>query len=121
AASRLEDEGFAVEAAIGCGAALRVVLVNLMPDRISTEMQFARLLAASRHRVALSFSLPHGLVPREAEAAHLARFYRPWSAVEAEGADALIVTGAPVERHPFAEVRYWPGMARILDWARLRR
>lgn len=118
AASRLHDEGFAVEHAVDGGAALRVVLVNLMPDRIATETQFARLLAASRHRVALSLSLPDGMVPREAEAAHHAAFYRPWAAIEAEGADAVIVTGAPVERHPFEEVRYWAGVGRVLDWSR---
>lgn len=121
AASQLRDEGLAVDHGPGDGAVLRVALVNLMPDRLATETQFARLLAASRHHVALSLSLPDGFVPREADGPHVAAFYRRWPLIETAGIDALILTGAPVERHPFEAVRYWPGVRRILDWTRARR
>jgi homoserine O-succinyltransferase len=115
AAAVLRAEGAAVDHAVGQGRALRVALVNLMPDRPATETQFARLLAASRHRVSLALAVPAGLVPREGEAEHVARHYRPWPEVAAAGVDAVIVTGALVERLPFAEVRYWPGVANLLD------
>ncbi len=120
AAAVLRAEGAAVDHAVGQGRALRVALVNLMPDRPATETQFARLLAASRHRVSLALAVPAGLVPREGEAEHVARHYRPWPEVAAAGVDAVIVTGAPVERLPFAEVRYWPGVADLLDGVRAR-
>lgn len=120
AAAALRAEGAAVDHALDGGRALRVVLVNLMPDRQTTETQFARLLAASRHRVAMRLALPDGMPARDSDRDHVRRHYRPWSEVASDGIDAVIVTGAPVERLPFGDVRYWPDLVRILDWVRAR-
>jgi len=46
----------------------------------------------------------------------MSAFYRPWSEVSHEKFDGFIITGAPVERMPFEEVRYWPELQRIFDW-----
>ncbi|MGH6881769.1 homoserine O-succinyltransferase [Hypericibacter sp.] len=100
------------------GRALRVGLVNLMPDKPVTETQFARLLGAGQRDVELVLVLPATHRPRNTPAGHLADFYRPWQAVAAQGLDGLIVTGAPVELLPFAAVDYWPELCPILDWAR---
>ncbi len=96
---------------------LRVCLVNLMPGKAATELQIARLLAATPIPVELVLSLPDGYLPKSTPADHLA-FYIPWPVVRDSGIDALIATGAPVEELPFEEVTYWRGLCDILDWAR---
>lgn len=118
AATALREEGIVVDHAIGAGRALRVALVNLMPDRSTTETQFARVLGASRHRVELMLTLPPDMPVRRGDSAHCARHYRPWHEIERSAPDAVIVTGAPLERLPFHEVRYWDGLCHVLDWAR---
>ena len=104
----------------GGGRPLRVGLLNLMPDKLATECQFARLLGRGPRDVELVLMHPATHRPRNTPADHLADFYRPWHAVARDGLDGLIVTGAPVELMPFAEVDYWPELCRILDWARRR-
>jgi len=96
---------------------LRVCLVNLMPNKPATEVQIARLLAATPVPVELSLCLPDGYSPKSTAPEHLLH-YRPWSVLRHEGIDALIVTGAPIEELAFEQVTYWPGLCAILDWAR---
>ena len=95
---------------------LRVGLLNLMPNKISTETQFARLIGASPLQVELTLVRLTDHVARNTPAGHLASFYRPWSDVRGERFDGFIVTGAPVERLPFESVTYWDELRRILDW-----
>lgn len=96
---------------------LEVLLVNLMPDKQRAEAQFARVLAAARWPVRLTLTVPVCHVWRHTDAAHLGRFYLPWPAARRFSYDGLIVTGAPVETLPFAQVDYWPEMRDMLDWA----
>jgi len=122
AAQTLAEEGLQVLTRRAPGiatstATLRVALVNLMPDKVATETQFARLLGDTPFRVDLSFFVPEGYQTRSTPAAHLRAFYTPWSTVRRQRFDALIVTGAPVERLPFAEVRYWDALRRVFDWS----
>jgi homoserine O-succinyltransferase/O-acetyltransferase len=95
---------------------LRIGLLNLMPDKISTETQLARLLGATPLQIELTLVRITDHVARNTPADHLATFYRPWSNVSAERFDGFIITGAPVERLPFEEVRYWLELRSILDW-----
>jgi len=95
---------------------LTVALVNLMPDKPTTETQFARLLATGNRPVRLVLTLPDGYVPQSADPDHIRRFYRPWSAIDRQRLDGVIITGAPVEQLPFQAVRYWPGLTAIFDW-----
>lgn len=95
---------------------LRIGLLNLMPNKISTETQLARLLGATPLQVELSLVRIGGHVPRHTSADHMASFYRPWDAVSAERFDGFIVTGAPVERMPFEQVSYWEELCRVFDW-----
>lgn len=104
--------------ATGSPGLLRVALVNLMPDKISTERQFARQLGATEHEVALTLVRPGSYRPRTTSTAHLERFYATWRDVEATRFDAVIITGAPVEMRDFEDVDYWPELVDILDWAR---
>lgn len=95
---------------------LRIGLLNLMPKKISTETQFARLLGATPLQVELTLVRISDHAARHTSAEHLASFYRPWSQVRSDRFDGFILTGAPVERLPFEEVRYWPELRMILDW-----
>ncbi len=117
----LEAEGVIVmgesEAARQDIRPLRIALLNLMPDKITTETQIARVLGASPLQIELELLRISDHVSRNTAAGHLAEFYRPWSDVVAEKFDGLIVTGAPVETLAFEAVTYWPELTRIFDWS----
>jgi homoserine O-succinyltransferase len=95
---------------------LRVGLLNLMPDKPRTEIQFARLLGATPLQVELSLVQLASHTSRSTPAEHLAAFYRTWAEVANERFDGFIITGAPVETLPFEQVGYWDELRRILDW-----
>src|SRR5262245_8052695 len=98
---------------------LRVCLVNLMPNKIATETQIARLLGATPVPVEVTLCVPDGYRPRTG-AEHVAAFYQPWSRVRDGHFDGVIVTGAPVEILPFEQVDYWSDLCAIFDWTRER-
>jgi len=95
---------------------MRIALLNLMPNKIRTETQFARLLGASPLQVELTLVKITNHVPRNTPTDHIISFYRDWEDVRAEKFDGFIVTGAPVETMPFEEVSYWDELRRIFDW-----
>lgn len=120
AGETLRREGIAVlERADSGRKPLRVALVNLMPDRPTTETQFARLLGHSAQAVELTLVIPDTHDPKTTPHNHIAAFYRRWSEIAGRRFDGLVVTGAPVEHLPFEEVHYWPELCRIFDWAEL--
>jgi homoserine O-succinyltransferase len=95
---------------------LRLGLLNLMPDKIRTETQFARLLGATPLQVELTLVKPTEHVSKHTPADHMEAFYRPWADVRTEKFDGFLVTGAPVEQFAFEEVSYWDELCDILDW-----
>lgn len=99
---------------------LRIALLNLMPKKIQTENQFARLIGATPLQINLSLIRMSDHESKNTAADHLESFYRPFAEVEASGDrfDGLIVTGAPVEHLPFEEVTYWDELRRVFDWSR---
>ena len=99
---------------------LRIALLNLMPKKIQTENQFARLIGATPLQINLSLIRMSDHESKNTAADHMESFYRPFSEVEASGDrfDGLIVTGAPVEHLPFEEVTYWDELRRVFDWTR---
>ena len=96
---------------------LRLLLLNLMPKKQETEIQFVRLLCNSPLQIELILMTTASYTPRHTEPRYLRRFYRRLDDVRDEFFDALIVTGAPVERLPFEEVAYWPELTEILAWS----
>jgi homoserine O-succinyltransferase len=98
---------------------LQIGLVNLMPDKPTTETQLARLLGAAPQASRLSLFWPQGENSRRTPAEHL-EFYEPLEAARDAALDGLIITGAPVEQKPFREVRYWPTLAVLYDHVRAR-
>ncbi len=97
---------------------LRIGLLNLMPKKIQTETQFARLIGATPLQIELSLIRMTEHRPKNTAAEHMEAFYRPFAAVEASGEkfDGLIITGAPIEHLPFEEVTYWEELTRVMDW-----
>ncbi|MDP3959182.1 MAG: homoserine O-succinyltransferase, partial [Pseudorhodobacter sp.] len=80
---------------------LRIALLNLMPKKIQTETQFARLIGATPIQIDLSLIRMSEHQTRNTAAEHMASFYRPFSAVRGEKFDGLIITGAPIEHLAF--------------------
>lgn len=97
---------------------LRIGLLNLMPNKIQTETQIARLLGASPLQVELSLIRITDHVSRNTPREHLSAFYRSWSDAKPNCFDGLIITGAPLETIPFEAVSYWSELCTIFDWAR---
>lgn len=96
---------------------LRVALLNLMPTKIATETQMARLLGNTPLQVELELLYTRSHRARNIAEEHLLSFYRTFDDVADERFDGLIVTGAPVEQLPFEQVEYWDELCRILDWS----
>ena len=97
---------------------LRLLLLNLMPKKKDTEIQFARLFGNSPLQIDMLLMTTASYTPRNTEPAHLRRFYRELDNVRDEYFDALIVTGAPVETLPFDSVQYWSELQEILEWSK---
>jgi homoserine O-succinyltransferase len=95
---------------------LRIGLLNLMPNKIRTETQFARLIGATPLQVELVLIKITHHTPKNTPADHMIAFYRDWEAIRNEKFDGLIVTGAPVELLEFEDVTYWDELRRIYDW-----
>jgi homoserine O-succinyltransferase len=97
---------------------LRIGLLNLMPKKIQTENQFARLIGATPLQIELSLIRMSEHQTRNTAADHMKEFYRPFADVEASGEkfDGLVITGAPIEHLPFEDVTYWDELTRLFDW-----
>jgi homoserine O-succinyltransferase len=95
---------------------LRIGLLNLMPNKIKTETQFARLIGATPLQVELTLVKITSHTPKNTPAEHMIAFYRDWEDVRFEKFDGFIVTGAPVELLEFEDVTYWDELRRIYDW-----
>ena len=97
---------------------LRIVILNLMPFKATTETDFIRLLSNSPLLLDISFMKLKSHVSRHTSAEHIDRFYHTLEELSKEKIDGLIVTGAPVEDIPFEEVDYWKELQEIFNWAR---
>jgi len=97
---------------------LRIGLLNLMPKKIQTENQFARLIGATPLQIEFSLIRMSEHATRNTAAEHMEAFYRPFCEVADTGEkfDGLVITGAPVEHLPFDEVTYWDELTRVFDW-----
>jgi homoserine O-succinyltransferase len=96
--------------------ALRIGLLNLMPNKIKTETQFARLIGATPLQVELSLIKITNHKSKNTPHDHMITFYRDWEKVRKEKFDGLIITGAPIELLEFEAVTYWDELQKIYDW-----
>ncbi len=95
---------------------LRIALLNLMPKKIDTENQFARLIGATPLQIELSLVRMSEHQTKNTAAEHMAEFYRPFQEIKDQKFDGLIITGAPIEHLPFKEVSYWEELQEVMDW-----
>ncbi|MFG6560999.1 homoserine O-succinyltransferase [Sulfitobacter sp. 1A15299] len=95
---------------------LRIALLNLMPKKIQTENQFARLIGATPLQIELSLIRMSDHQARNTAAEHMESFYRPFEEMKAEKFDGLIITGAPIEHLDFNEVTYWDELREVMEW-----
>ncbi|MDW6026091.1 homoserine O-succinyltransferase [Mesorhizobium sp. BAC0120] len=95
---------------------LQIGLLNLMPNKIRTETQFARLIGATPLQVELTLVRIGNHKAKNTPEDHLISFYQTWEEVAGRRFDGFIVTGAPIELLPFEEVTYWDELTRIFDW-----
>ena len=95
---------------------LQIGLLNLMPNKIKTELQMARLVGASPLQAEFSLIRIGGHKAKNTSEDHLLSFYETWEEVKHRKFDGFIITGAPVETLDYEQVTYWDEMQRIFDW-----
>ena len=116
----LKDEGVMV---MGEGRAakqdirpLQIGLLNLMPKKISTENQFARLIANTPLQIELTLIRMSEHETKNTAAEHMAEFYQSFQDVKHRKFDGLIITGAPIEHLDFNKVTYWDELREVFEW-----
>ncbi len=97
---------------------LRIVILNLMPLKITTETDLIRLLSNTPLQMDISFMKLKSHTPKNTPIEHMMMFYKDFETLRQEKFDGMIITGAPVEQMPFEEVAYWEEISQIFDWAR---
>ena len=96
---------------------LRIALLNLMPQKVKTETQIARVLASSPLQIEMTLIAPTDYVPKNTSREHMIDFYKPFDDIRDQKYDGLIVTGAPIEKMSFEDVDYWEELEQIFDWS----
>lgn len=96
---------------------LKLVIVNLMPTKITTETQLLRLLSNSPLQVEIDFLQMNSHNSKNTSREHLEAFYKTFDQIENSRYDGMIITGAPVENMNFEDVDYWDELVKIMDWS----
>lgn len=96
---------------------LKIVIVNLMPTKITTETQLLRLLSNSPLQVEIDFLQMDSHMSKNTPHEHLSAFYKTFEEIKNAKYDGMIITGAPVENLEFEEVDYWEELVKIMDWS----
>jgi len=97
---------------------LKIVILNLMPIKITTETDLIRLLSNSPLQIEIDFLHMESHTSKNTPIEHLITFYKTFDEISLSNYDGMIITGAPVEQLEFEEVNYWPELTRIFDWAK---
>ena len=96
---------------------LKIVILNLMPLKISTETDLLRLLSNTPLQVEIDFLKIKDHEHKNTSAEHMEAFYTTFDKISKNKYDGMIITGAPVEQLPFEAVTYWEEMKEIMDWS----
>lgn len=97
---------------------LQILILNLMPKKIETETQLARLLGNSPLQVEPTLIHTRSHQSKNVTEEHLLAFYKTFDDVKEQNFDGMIITGAPVEQMPFEEVEYWAELCQIMEWSK---
>ena len=96
---------------------LKIVVLNLMPMKVTTETDLIRLLSNTPLQMEISFMKLKSHTPKNTPIEHMMMFYRDFEVMKNEKYDGMIITGAPVETLDFEDVSYWDEITIIFDWA----
>ena len=97
---------------------LKIVILNLMPIKITTETDLIRLLSNSPLQIEVSFMKLKSHTSKNTPIEHMKAFYRDFECMRNEKFDGMIITGAPVEHLEFEDVNYWDEIQDIFNWTR---
>lgn len=97
---------------------LKILLLNLMPTKIETETQLSRLLGNTPLQVELTLMHTSTHISKNVSMEHLISFYKVFDDIKDEYFDGMIITGAPVEKIEFEEVKYWDELCMIMEWSK---
>ena len=98
--------------------ALKIIILNLMPTKITTETQLLRLLSNSPLQVDVEFLQMATHQAKNTSQSHLSKFYYTFDEIKDREYDGMIITGAPVELMEFEEVDYWEELCQIFEWTK---
>ncbi len=97
---------------------IKILILNLMPQKIVTETQLLRLLANTPLQLEVEFLYMASHESKNTHSDHFEQFYKTFDQVKDSYFDGLIVTGAPVENLPFEAVDYWSELVSVLEWSK---
>jgi homoserine O-succinyltransferase len=97
---------------------LKIVILNLMPLKITTETDLIRLLSNTPLQIDITFMKLKSHTPKNTPIEHMMMFYKDFDKIEKEKFDGMIITGAPVENYEYEEVTYWDEIKRIFEWSK---
>ena len=97
---------------------LKIVVLNLMPLKITTETDLVRLLSNTPLQLEISFMKLQSHTPKNTPIEHMMMFYKDFAELRQHKFDDMIITGAPVEQFAFEDVTYWNEMKEIFSWAK---
>ena len=97
---------------------LRIVILNLMPLKITTETDLVRVLSNTPLQLDVTFMKLKSHTPKNTPVEHMMAFYKDFDELKEQKFDGMIVTGAPVEHLAFEDVKYWPELTHIFTWVR---
>ncbi len=97
---------------------LRIVIVNLMPNKVETETQLLRMLGNSPLQIDVELLQMASHTSKNVSQQHLTKFYKTFDDIKDQRFDGMIITGAPVEQLAFEQVDYWEELQMIMDWSK---
>lgn len=97
---------------------LKIVILNLMPLKVTTETDLIRLLSNTPLQIEINFMKLRSHTPKNTPIEHMKMFYKDFSVLSEQKWDGMIVTGAPIEQMAFEDVEYWQEITGIFDWVR---
>lgn len=97
---------------------LSIVILNIMPTKITTETQLLRLLSNTPLQVNVQFIAMESHTSKNTPKEHLETFYKTFEEIKSDKFDGMIITGAPIEQLPFEDVDYWEELTEIMEWTK---
>ena len=97
---------------------IRIVILNLMPNKETTETQILRALSNTPIQIDIDLLRISTHESKHTSAEHLFKFYETFDDIKDRHYDGMIITGAPVEQIPYEEVDYWDELCSIMEWSK---